>query len=1566
MEEGEIMTSSIDDRVVNMQFNNETFERKMSDTIKSLDALKRSLDFANSTRSMGELDSASKKIDMSHLGSAVDGISSKFIAMSTIAVTALAHITSSALHAASNITGAFTFKPIHEGFQEFETNMNSIQTILANTDAQGVTLDQVNNALDTLNQYSDKTIYNFSQMARNIGTFTAAGVDLDTSVNSIKGIANLAAVSGSNAEQASSAMYQLSQAIATGTVRLIDWNSVVNAGMGGEVFQRALFTTGQALGTLKSTRMGQTFDEWTAAGNSFRGSLEENWLTSEVLTTTLQGFTGDMTEAQLLSIGFTQQQAAEILRMGQIATEAATEVKTLTQLFGTVKESIASGWSQSFRLIIGDFEESKELFTGINNFIGDIVKTSADSRNQILTDWKAFGARDALIESLKLGLQAIGRIIQPIHDAFRDIFPPMTAERLIILTDKFRTFMRGLQIGKETMLQIHRIFRGVFAGIEIGIQVIKGIAGVFKDLFDKIVGGRGGQALEFLADLAGKLTVLNTKLTLEGGLTRFFDKISDAIQNPIKYIERFQKKLRGMLEGDVIPGAEGVQNILGRIGDRLSTFQELVQKVADAWDWLGEKLRGIVDVLEEIWDYVSAWFSDLGSRLADSFSSGDFDAAVDIVNVGLLGGILFSLQQFFSHGLAELGLGANFMDHIRDALGSLTGTLQAMQTNLQAEALQKIAIAIGILTASVIALSLIDSEALTKAMVALGIGFGQLMAAMSIMNQLTTGVAAAKMAAFAGGLILMAAAAGVLSIAITNLSQLSWEELAKGLLGVGAALVMLAGSTRLLSTNSAGLMATGVAMIPIALALIVMSKAVKEFAEMEWESMAQGLVGVAGALTALVTATRLMPSSGMIASGIGLVILAGALRLMKESVEAFADMPWQEMGEGLGAIGAALLVVAGAMHLMPPGLPITAFGVLILSGALLVMAEAVEKMGAIAFGTMAKGIGAIAVMLSVLAFAMGAMTGATPGALALVIVSGALMVLTEVLKELSVLSLGEIAAGIGTIAAVLAVLGIAAALMSPITPALLGLAFAMALMGGAFALFGAGAWMVAKAFQAISEAGQTGINVLMGVIDAFLDKLPQFVSTLVSSLMDMITEILEATPALLEALKVLLIKLADTFIEVIPKFAEVINVLIGEWLALIRERFPDIITTGYEMLMAWLSGLRDNMGEITTMVADIITNFLDALSLKVPEIIDSVYNLVIAIMEGVANKMIDVWKILLPKGAEFLRGLIVGLGEKIGDLNSWFLDLPGKIIGWIEDAGNWLIDKGMALIGGILTGIGQKIGEIRQWFIDLPGKIKDWIGAVGQTLKDKGTSLLAGLLGGLRTKAVEVMDWFQELPGRITRALGNIGNMLLDVGRDIVEGLKRGLSNAWHIVADWFHDKMNDLLGIVGRILDLGSPSKEFFRIGGYVMQGLVNGLEDGWPRVTRWLEHMNLTDRIINNTTDNLNAVFNSIVAQLGDMDEFNPVITPVLDLTRVQSQAKTLNGFMRSSSIAADISYDQARQIASFELDRANDEPAIQTVPSEVTFEQNIYAPTALSTNDIYRNTKSQIALAKEELNI
>ena len=475
--------NTVDNRVVSMEFDNKKFEDNIQTSIKSLKNLDESLLLRNASKGFSEAEKAAAKVSLDPLAKAIDNINNKFSLLGTVADQTIRHIVSRVEAAGEKIIKTFTLDPIKSGMQEYETQIESVQTILSNTKSKGTTIDQVNAALDELNHYADMTIYNFTEMTRNIGRFTSAGVDLDTSVTAIKGIANLAAVSGSTAAQTSNAMYQLSQALASGTVKLMDWNSIVNANMGGEVFQNALKETARVHGV--------EIDKMIKKEGSFRETLKKEWLTTDILTETLEKFTSTtegLTQAEIerqrqmwKSRGYTEEQIDAIFDLGKTATDAATKVKTFTQLFDTMKEAAQSGWTQTWEYIIGDFEEAKTFFTMLSDEFQSVIGASADARNSVFKFWHDQGGRELLIGALQNVYSILKGIGQIANTAFRAIFPRTTGEQLVNLSQKIYDFTENLRssLGFVNVFGdgVAKIAQNAYSVVNDAVDAISGAAG---------------------------------------------------------------------------------------------------------------------------------------------------------------------------------------------------------------------------------------------------------------------------------------------------------------------------------------------------------------------------------------------------------------------------------------------------------------------------------------------------------------------------------------------------------------------------------------------------------------------------------------------------------------------------------------------------------------------------------------------------------------------------------------------------------------------------------------------------------------------------------------------------------------------------------------------------------------------------------------------------------------------------------------------------------------------------------------------------------------------------------
>lgn len=1614
--------SGVDDRIVSMKFDNASFEQKLSATISSLDKLRGSLDFANSTKGFEHITAAANQVSLGNIASGVEGIASKFNAMSVMAVAALSRLTMKAVDAGLAFAKSFTVAPVMDGFREMETKMGSIQTILANTSSKGTTLKQVTDSLDELNHYADKTIYNFGEMTKNIGLFTNAGIGIEDATAMIKGFSNSAAASGTNAQAAAGAAYQLSQALSAGTIRLMDWKSLTNAGMGNKNMQNGIIEIADAMGQLDKSGISST----EIQGN-FNASLEKNWLSADVMTKYLKIMAGEMSETEMAQLGLTAAQVENFKKQQKIAEDAATKVRTFTQLVGTAKEAVGSGWSQTFEYILGNFDQATELFTNINNAVGGFIGRVSDSRNELLRGWEAFGGRNTAIEGLKNAFGALGDILSAVGKAFRSVFPKTTSYELIQMTNSFANFTENLrELVNKWLPAITVAFTAVFTVVKIVWEVIKGVVGVFFDLIGAIGSLLGGDASGFFRNLGSSVSKLN-KLVADGLITNFFEKIGEYIKDAAGYVQDFKDKVVGLFDG--FSGSEAVEKTSDGVTESLGLLAGAAEFVREAFGRMIDRFSGIGSALGGVFETIGKFLGGLGQKLADLIKPSDFDHAVDAVNVGLLGGILLALRKFLKGGI-KLDLTGGLFDTIKKSFDTLTGTLKAMQAQLKAKALLKIATAIAVLTGSLVVLSMIDSAKLTTALIAMSVGFGQLVGTMALLDKMHA--SPMKMNGLAASMVLMSTAMGILSVAVTNFSQLDPGALVKGLGGVAAGMVIMVSAMNLMSAGTPGMVKASIAMGAVGVALLVMSKVVTIFSDMSLKEMGQGLLGVAASMLIIAVGMKAIDTKATLGSGLAMLALAFSLKNMADAVQSFANIPWPEIAKGTVSITVLLLAISTALKNMPGNLPATAVGLVLVSGALVVMAQAVETMGSIKMGELLKGLGAITILLLELSVALNVMNGTAAGAASLLVASGALVVLSGVLKILGGMSIGEIVTSLVAMAGAFTVLGVAGLLLGPLAPFILALGAAMALVGAGFVLFGGGAFLAAKAFEAMGKSGVAGAKAFVAAAEVMVGAMPRILGAFVKSLGKMGEDILSLIPLAIKVFKTLLGKILEVVIEMAPKIGKAIGAIVGTGLAFLREYVPQVIETGFVILMALLSGIRDNIGGIVEVVAEIVIRFLDALTEKIPSIIDSAYNLIFAVLTEVAEKLgyglptlyfsvaesliggflkglketfpnlitwfkelpgkiLDVVKSLFginsPStkfaeiGVNIVTGLFNGLVNTVGTVMTWFRELPGKILGWVGDVTRTLWDKGTNFVGGLVSGLGSKIGDISTWFTSLPGKILGFIGDVTRTLLDKGKNLVGGLLSGITEKWSEVTSWLGGLGTRAFSAVGNMLNALKGIGKDIMDGLWNGLKEKWDDVKGWLNNLnpakwFNDINPYKGHaVKNLVSTGKD-------VMQGLWNGMEDGWSKTTVWLKKVDPSEAIDEQTLgDKLVAMFERIFSRIREVldriessSDLSPTITPVVDMTPVErafyeaSLDPRVIAFNRQQA-GRDISGNLSRQQAGIISTTAQvSGPNLDKLEHarDISFTQNNYSPAPLSVNDVYRNTKSQIAMAKEELKI
>ena len=618
------MGKSIENKVVSLELDDSKFTSRVDGVLRNVDRLKSGMNFKQSTdglegvgkaaqdasNRMGSIADGVKNVNTSivhnsttaaaatsNVGAAAKISSTNFSMLAGAASVAMGNIASKALMAGSSVLSSFTFGPILDGFREYENQLNAVQTIQANTFSKGETTATINAALDELNQYADRTIYSFTEMTRNIGMFTSAGVGLKDSVAAIKGLSNVAAMSGSSSEQAATAMYQLSQALSTGVVKLQDWNSIVNAGMGGEQFQEALKRTARTYGI--------EVDKIIDKAGSFRNSLKDNWLTSEIMIETLTQYTGDLSREQLLNAGYTEEQADEIMRLAETANDAATKVKTFSQLIDTTAEALGSGWASIFRTIFGDFEKARELWTAVSDEVNGGIGTFFDAIQGILDRWDELGGWYEWWYGIGDLWKAISKPLKAIGEGFFSAFQGDGGKALYDFSYYFRhSVAQWLVMSDEFANNLGKVFKMVGQIVSPILEVLVGV----------------GSAFVQIAVAAFKLGVILAS-TIIKPMVLVAAKIGDIVSV-------FSDWLGQMLGGTDILG--GLSKVLDWIVDKFQRLADWMYRVADititpVFDGLKVVLEAVLKPLGEfiktIKTAVTNVFKPFGDAIANVFSS---------------------------------------------------------------------------------------------------------------------------------------------------------------------------------------------------------------------------------------------------------------------------------------------------------------------------------------------------------------------------------------------------------------------------------------------------------------------------------------------------------------------------------------------------------------------------------------------------------------------------------------------------------------------------------------------------------------------------------------------------------------------------------------------------------------------------------------------------------------------------------------------------------------------------------------------------------------------------------
>ena len=1616
--------ATIDERVVSLKMNNKQFLSAIKESASSMDRLKESLKMegaANGLKRMGEIAKNTTLGDLAR--SAVDAASNMSV-MQGIGITALGGIGAAAISAGKSMLQSF-IQPAIDGFKEYETQINAVQTILANTSQNGTTLDQVNAALDELNSYADKTIYNFTEMTSAIGTFTVAGVGLEDATASVKGFSNMAALSGANATQAAQATYQLAQAMSSGVVKLQDWMSLEHAGIAGKQFQDALIETSRIMNT--------GVDAAIEKQGNFRLSLQEGWLTSEVMMQTLKVMTNDLSEAQIMEMGYSEEQAHKMKQLAQAAGDSATQIRTFSQMIGTWGEALGSGWAETWRILIGDFNQAQTLFTSVGNWVSSAIGDMSRARNDFLKGFVDLGGRDEILRAMLNIFTALVKVAGQLGTAFRRVFLNASPEGLYKIVKAFADFTEKLIITNNFADKLEWTFTGLFSIIHIFATILGEVAQIIFTVASHIIGALfpaftginsgvfqitkvlgkaiyyfdqwftkldlGGKLLKLLLppiDLVGKAikwvvdAIHSFIIWLDFGgkvtgaanglknLASKFGLVKDALKNSVvgqqfsaamdsihSGIDKAKNKLHefGQTVGDKLKAkltsgksalseyfkgfdlsnmttSEAIVSKLGAKFDELGNKLKISEKV----QWLKEKLVELKDALVDtwntiqnssVWDHLGKAFSDIGGKVKDvAISFRDWVNGHGEVKAKAkeAAGAVSEVGTAAAQAAKETGQAAK-ENFLKKWFEDIKQVARAVHLPELFDTIKQKFVEFKDFVVNTFAPKI--KEGAKNA-------FGSIGTAMSQANS--------NLKSYDMGKILVGAIGGGVLIAFTRwinsfkenfdkignvadklgnifdklggvLEAFEQKVKAKALLTIAIALGVLAGALILMSLVPAPKLLVTLAVLKYLFKMMDdMLESMTKMVAFKNDSVriVAMLIAMGAAMILMATAVRILAGMDLKGAVVGLAAMKILMMTMQEFMTKMAETTGIEKGAGI---------------------------LLALAVSCVVLSLAVYTLGSMDTGKAIQGVITLAAIVAILSGFM-AVVSKDPfmgkGAAILLSLAVSCNILVAAIWMLGTMDTGKLLQGVIALGVIILELSVAMAVAGRANArgaaAIIAMSAAVLVLTRAVAILGNMDIMtLAKGLIALA-AGLAILAISMAAADAFKEG---GIALGIASI---------AFLALASAMKTLsgitwtqlaigLIALAGGMLILVAAaagaqyFAVGMIILTAALLALGLALLPISIgmaafaavlgicaTTGAAAFLVLTEGLKQLsaiLPQVAIDFANAIANFIITLGAKAPEL-------------AVAM-------------AALLGAIIYAINANIPGIVASLFILIQAMLTELANHAYEFGEKGATILANFLNGIADNIGKVIDAATNVILNFLDGIARNGPKIIDKGMWTVLKLLEGVRDAINKYSHRFNKVGREIAWAIvdgmtGGLASKAWSFGESMVSFAKKG------------YNKVKDFFGI-------HSPSRLMKELGGYVGEGFAIGVENTGERVAEAGENMS-------------NAAYDAMAKAIGGVNElleddpsFKPEIKPILDLTEMQKQAKGINNFLPAIGVTAQAA-NAARPPAPIAVD--NSDKNRQNGVTNITFNQTNNSPEALDAATIYRQTHTQLAMAKDKLTL
>lgn len=1052
--------ANVDERIVEMRIDNRQFVDGAEKTISILDKLKKALEFKDADKGLNDLQKTADRMDLSSVATNLDRISERFTTMGLIGQNVIGRLTNSVAGFVENTVKGLTIDPVTGGFDKYESILRSTKTILAATLNEevpsrfGTQLEYVDSMLEQAAFYSDETSASLSDMVSTASKLTNVGIGLEESVVDAMGISNWGWLSGATVQEQGRAMYNLAQAMSTGSVKLIDWKSIENANMGTIEFKNTVLETAVALGTLGKDADGayKTLDKYgkitkdseEVTAKNFNSMLSTGFFTSNVLSRTLQiygeysrrlgrvmsdtGFSDAGIEAkdvaetvdeiaekvasgtitleegleawredlaksfqpdklpgieslryafELLS-GDEEALAARAAELGQEyhalseeefnlakrAHEAGSEYQTFADVIDATKDAVSTGWMKTFKLIFGDAEEAKALWTDVGGVFYDIFAAGASRRNAILKWWKTPGegvesGRDSFLQAVTNLYEGISGIVDPIKEAWNDIFSWGSAEaagkKLRDLTKAFENFTERLKLSESASRGIKNFFSVIFGWAKKVLSVfkpiisfignafiaIRDVVNLFFESFDNEEGKFDSS--HFMEGLPGIFSsISSTVKNALHGVKEFFNQFSSIpivnsiinfVLTSVDFISTKLGDLIGMLR-DGNDTLEDTETPVGKIREWFEKIWDYVSNITFNLDTLKDGLGKVSEIVQTIYSGITGDEGDFKERIKamlraaldavkETLSEVKIEDIFEGARLGIMGYVALQFADFVSSFKKAAKDFKTIPESITGVFNSLSDTIKSYGKSQSANAMVKMAAAILMVAGAIWVLSKIPEEKFAAIAVTLAFFF-------IVLSKIVKNISSIKsftdnknnlivnvLPKFAASLVAVAILLAVAVAAFVKLKDLTGPQIGKALLAILGifflvSLLMLAVKVIFEDGDPKGLSA----LIGIAVVLYAVISSLAKVKDLSIEQIFVTLgmmVLVVLAIAAVMAAVKNVTASGGVGALLVLLGLVAVLIAITPMILAFAAMGWEGVLPAIVMIAVVAAAIAGIM-----------------------------------------------------------------------------------------------------------------------------------------------------------------------------------------------------------------------------------------------------------------------------------------------------------------------------------------------------------------------------------------------------------------------------------------------------------------------------------------------------------------------------------------------------------------------------------------------------------------------------------------------------------------------------